>query len=380
MRNQKRRLIVISKMFAGIVSLGRASGGTGSYQLAKLHSWLWNIAFAAIVCVVSVAMTGMTRADTVEPIAPYVAPQLLVKLPDGRNFNFVCRGEGAPVVILEVGLGSWSYDWRSMHTRLAKMSRVCISDRAGYGFSDPGPLPRDTIAAVTDLEQALVAARLPPPYLLVGSSLGGLNARLFTYRNPEKVVGLLLLDPTTDLRLFGTPEQYAKFMDISLNEYCLAQSRAGTLVPGQKRPEDSAPCVSLPDPTWTSAHAKAMIKVLTQPSLFDTVLAEAKSGRDVDADEVAAARHSLGNMPLVILSQDRKHFHELSSFFPSRIDQDYDAWIAAHEDEATDSTRGISRIIDGSGHVIAEDKPEAVESALREMMEVVRGARAKAEQ
>lgn len=188
-----------------------------------------------------------------------------------------------------------------------------------------------------------------------------------------------MLDPTTDLRTFGTSEQYAKFMDLAFNEHCLAQSRAGTLVPGQKRPEDAQPCVPLPDPAWTGSDTTAMIKVLSQSSLFETILAEAKSGREADADEVAAARHSLGDMPLVILSQDRSHFRLLRSFFPSRIDQDYDAWIAAHDDEAKDSTHGISRIIAGSGHVIAEDKPDSVESALQEMMDAVRGSQVRAD-
>src|SRR5262249_28550953 len=76
----------------------------------------------------------------------------------------------------------------------AKGLRSCAYDRAGLGFSDPGPSPRDGIAIVGDLEKLLAAKGETGPLVVVGHSMAGLHTRLFTLRNPERVKGLVLVD------------------------------------------------------------------------------------------------------------------------------------------------------------------------------------------
>src|SRR5690606_11878578 len=75
-------------------------------------------------------------------------PALLARLPDGRRLNFRCSGQGSPTVILEGGYGATSLAWGRVRAVIEKTNRVCTYDRAGLGFSDPGPLPRDGAAAV----------------------------------------------------------------------------------------------------------------------------------------------------------------------------------------------------------------------------------------
>ena len=317
-----------------------------------------------------VAVAGGGEAPST--IAPYAAPQTQVRLPDGRVYNLVCMGAGGPVAVLDVGLRDWSLAWRALQPELAKITRICIPDRAGYGFSDPGPLPRNSVAETQDLENALKAAGLRPPYVLVGHSLGGLNARLFAYRNPEKVAGLLLIDPSVSFKEFGTPSEYARKMGLAFYEYCAARARAGKLAPGEVRPGDPGPCVSSPDPLWTSDAAARITQVRSKASIFETTLAEFKSAYDVDVDEVTAARRKLGDIPLVILTQDRAHFRVLKSWFDGDVDQAYARWVAGHEDEARDSKRGENRIVDGAGHDIEADRPDVVISAFREVVEAAR--------
>src|ERR1700677_4013035 len=109
----------------------------------------------------------------------YLKPQTLAVLPDGRKVHFFCVGEGGPVAILESGWGTPTLGWRRIQGEFAKTTRVCVFDRPGYGFSDPGPLPRDSASGVADLHAGLKAANIQPPYVLVGHSLGGFDARLF---------------------------------------------------------------------------------------------------------------------------------------------------------------------------------------------------------
>jgi pimeloyl-ACP methyl ester carboxylesterase len=118
----------------------------------------------------------------------------------GRRMRLVCEGpRGAgPTVVFEAGSFGLAADWAEVQKRLtAQGVASCAYDRAGMGYSDPGPLPRDSLAIVSDLETLLKAARVPPPYVLVGHSMAGLHVRLFAVRNPDLVAGLVLVDAAT---------------------------------------------------------------------------------------------------------------------------------------------------------------------------------------
>lgn len=128
----------------------------------------------------------------------YVHPQTLATLPDGRHIHFFCMGQGAPIAIVAPGWHIPAPGWNRIQPLMAKETRVCVYDRAGYSFSDPGPMPRDTAREVKDLHAALHAAGMKGPYVLIGHSLGGFDARLFAYTYPKETAGLLLLDPPTE--------------------------------------------------------------------------------------------------------------------------------------------------------------------------------------
>jgi len=118
----------------------------------------------------------------------------------GRRLHMVCAGPaagGSPTVLLEAGAFGFSADWGAVQEQLAARGvRSCAYDRAGLGFSDPGPKPRDGLAIVGDLEALLAASGEKGPFILVGHSMAGLHLRLFAARNPRKVAGLVLVDAT----------------------------------------------------------------------------------------------------------------------------------------------------------------------------------------
>ena len=126
-------------------------------------------------------------------LLPYVEPGQLVDI-GGRRINLHCSGSGGPTVVLMAGLFSWSLVWYKTQPVIAQKTRVCAFDRAGYGFSDPAPRPQILSDVVDDLHAALKAGPIPGPYVLVGHSLGGVEARLYAQRWPEDVVGMVLVD------------------------------------------------------------------------------------------------------------------------------------------------------------------------------------------
>jgi len=125
----------------------------------------------------------------------------MVDVGGGRRMRIVCAGPqdtGKPTIILEAGAFGFAADFGTVQDQLtAKGLRSCAYDRAGMGYSDPSPEPRDGVAIAQDLEKLLAAAHVPAPYVMVGHSMGGLRLREFAGRNPGKVVGVVLVDATT---------------------------------------------------------------------------------------------------------------------------------------------------------------------------------------
>lgn len=73
--------------------------------------------------------------------APAVPPGALVEL-GGHRLHVNCKGKGAPTVVVENGFDEFSFDWTAVQEKLAPSTRICTYDRAGYAWSDPGPVPR----------------------------------------------------------------------------------------------------------------------------------------------------------------------------------------------------------------------------------------------
>lgn len=114
----------------------------------------------------------------------------------GHRLHLHCAGQGAPTVWLEAGLGNDVNHWSGVFEALAARQRTCAYDRAGLGWSDAGPLPRDAGPVVDEAVRLLQASGEPPPYLLVGHSNGGAYVRLIAAALPEQVSGLVLVDPS----------------------------------------------------------------------------------------------------------------------------------------------------------------------------------------
>jgi pimeloyl-ACP methyl ester carboxylesterase len=116
----------------------------------------------------------------------------------GRELRLVCLGPDKPVIWMEAGAWGLSADFAAIQQKLAARGlRSCAYDRAGMGFSDPGPKPRDSAAIVADLEKLIAASGERGPFILVAHSMAGQHMRLFAGKNPDKVAGLVLLEAVT---------------------------------------------------------------------------------------------------------------------------------------------------------------------------------------
>jgi pimeloyl-ACP methyl ester carboxylesterase len=113
----------------------------------------------------------------------------------GYRLHLHEMGEGTPAVVFESGIAATSLSWRLVMREVAEFTRVCSYDRAGFGWSDAAVTPRTPAHIVEELSLLLRNAGIPPPYILVGHSFGGLVVRLFAARYRGDVAGVVLVDP-----------------------------------------------------------------------------------------------------------------------------------------------------------------------------------------
>lgn len=105
-------------------------------------------------------------------------------------------GPGHATVVFETGGNDPGSSWALIQPRIAAFTRACWYDRAGVGWSDPPPTPRTSTSVISDLHATLQRAGEVPPYVIVGASIGGEDARIYTARYPADVAGSVFVDAT----------------------------------------------------------------------------------------------------------------------------------------------------------------------------------------
>jgi pimeloyl-ACP methyl ester carboxylesterase len=297
-------------------------------------------------------------------------PGKLVDLGTHR-LHLVDNGRGSQTIVFESGVMSTALSWQGIRDELGKSFRVICYDRAGLGWSDMGPLPRNADRIVDELHVLLERAGTPPPYLLVGHSFGGLTMPLFAARYPSEVAGMVLVDPVVPAEWNPPSEQDRKRIRIAskvcrraavLSRYGLLRFVSFLLRSGAKKagnrlvrliskgaPADSA---STSSPWFWSlpANERAMASVFWIQEKFCITIASQLEMLPESAARVSA-QGIFSDKPVVILSAAITPMHR------------YHEHIAI----AGRLPRGRHSTAEKSGHWIMVDQPEFVVRAIKEV-------------
>jgi len=351
----------------------RSSGAECSFGRSLLSS----VALILLTVISSALVDAQGAAPPqakVSEIAPYLKPQMVVPVAEGRTINLVCLGHGSPTVVLTAGLGGWSWVWYRIQSQLSRTTRVCAWDPAGLGFSSPSPDPQDTVHETQDLEAALKAAHLDGPYVMVAHSAGAYVAIRFADDHQSSVVGMLLVDPAIPdqdavrervapkFAAFGSGAPRAEAMQL---RQCAAELRSGALKRGTPRYDEcTAPSLLPSASALTDALAQLNAdpaRLLTQASAIENV---SQSGR-----EVINPQRRYGEMPLIVLTSGS---HPMPPDLPADVREQaalfFRALAAGHDAYAALSTLGHNQLVPDSGHFIQVDDPEVVLAALKGML------------
>jgi len=274
----------------------------------------------------------------------------------GRNMHIHCTGDGSPTVILDSGLGDSYLSWRKVQPEIAKFSRVCSYDRAGLGFSDPSSQPRTSKVVAEELHALLQAASVPPPYVIVGHSMGGYNVRLYASIYRSDIVGMVLVDASH-------PDQENRFppelKNMEGSWHREAEFIAYTMpfgVPRLLSLCDNDPATRAADCNWRASREQ-----LAEINAFPGSAAE------------TAATGSLGDLPLAVLSHDPDK--PSSDLPPDLARPTNEAWERMQVELSHLSTCGTQTIAKNSAHYIQIDRPDVVIDAVRSIVEQARQMR-----
>lgn len=292
----------------------------------------------------------------------------------GFRLHLYCSGSGSPAVVMDAALAGSSISWSLIQPEVSRVTRACSYDRAGFGWSDAGPMPRTAGRAADELRVLLDRGGVAPPFVLVGHSFGGLVMRIFAARYRDDVSGLVLVDPAhpedwvtpapkeqikidRGIRLCRSGATAARYGAarlvsglVTLGLFGVARGLAKVVSRGGLSREDEgvlAPLWKLPPET-----RKPLRRFWTQEKFFAALGSQIASISTSAAETLATAAGGYGDLPLVTISSTDPGDYRLRQ----------------QEALAGLSRRGRHIVASKSGHWIPLDQPQVVIDAIRDVL------------
>jgi pimeloyl-ACP methyl ester carboxylesterase len=250
------------------------------------------------------------------------------------------EGKGAPTVVIDAGISDQLDKLRPLQERIAQVTQVITYNRAGYGQSEPGPLPRHSGREAEELKALLEKASVPGPYVLVGHSLGALNMQVFASKYPDDVSGMVLLDPPPLSFILGQEYKDLRGMaeQMTAEWQAIADSSAKSTDPREQ----------------------------ARSSFFQMIASEHREMFGETARLVAAIS-TFDDMPLVVLAAGKPN-----PAFGAVAEEYQRYWVGQSRARADLSTNSKFILAEGATHYLYLDVPELVAQNILSVVSEVR--------
>lgn len=325
----------------------------------KIVQWI----ALSIVILVGLAIVGSTTLNAIAVHrfwARNPAPGKLVDV-DGYTMHINCTGSGSPTLVLEAGGQNNSTIWNGVQPALSKTTRVCSYDRAGFGWSDTRPDPRDADHIAAELHQLLSRAGISGPIVLMGHSIAGLYIRDYVMHYPADVAGIVFIDSSTPfqewnptlIRAFGKPTTGPPAWLWNL-----------ALIAGVPRVLGMCKGHPGPDAILDKQRAEEICRLRT---------ASFSELQDFDlSSQQSVGSKSFGNLPILIVSRDPANRLPAK---PSQAEIDSrGVWSQMQDDLKNLSTRSRRIVAKNSSHYVMYDRRDLIEKEVPLFIEQIRGS------
>jgi pimeloyl-ACP methyl ester carboxylesterase len=346
-----------------------------------------HIYFGLLLTIALSALPGSTQpappSDTM-----YTKPGRLVSVGTHR-LNLYCTGSGSPTVVFDSGWEDWAPAWSTVQPHIAEWTRACSYDRAGAGFSEPGPMPRTSVRIAQELHTALHRAGIAGPYILVGHAFGGDNVRSFADLYLPEVAGVVLDEAdATDVEpsAMQKEDREGRPAIVSQLRACrnaIAEHKPLPLLrsrPGQPQRTCAQQFFrGLPDAAWSPELNAVLLRIAeTKVAMYDAYVSEMEQ---TERDEIYLQQHwrAFGSRPIRVLTTGNHgvgHLETKPADTPEHLKYEHEvARAQARWLELSSNAKQV--FTHQSSEYIQFDEPETLINAVREVYDQARSAAAK---
>jgi pimeloyl-ACP methyl ester carboxylesterase len=321
-----------------------------SNTAARIMRWIGKALLWAVIVLLALAVIGAIYQTVAMEIdrRTHPPPGQLVQV-GGHRLHIRCVGQGTPTVILEAANGGMSAHWVRVQQEVAKATRACAYDRAGLGWSESGPRPRDARQISSELHTLLDKAGIEGPYVLVGHSYGGLYVRMYTARYPDEVGGSVLIDSSHPEQFTRSPEGRQMYEQTN---------RLGAVLPLLTRLGVIRLTNFYPAHPDLPPQQRAQIEAFNSSTRQVATTAEEFRATPETTAQVRSAG-SLGETPLAVISAGEQS--------PS--------WLEMQEELAALSSDSSHRVVEGATHVSLLYERRDARATSAAIVEVVKAVR-----
>jgi pimeloyl-ACP methyl ester carboxylesterase len=281
--------------------------------------------------------------------------RIIVPSPFGPVHTRVVGHPASPPVLVGPGLGSAWFDWCGVLDLLAPFAHATVYARPGAGGSGRLPLRRPLSREVEILDS--VRGSAAGPVVLVGHSIAAIHVEAAARLRPERVKGVVLVDPDPEVIGAGRP------FDLSclLGELTLIGCRIPAFRAGfgwsvrhfgvlLRRVAVGASTLGWADPV----PLDVLRERYSDPVSAEAALAELAGYADQVAElDRLRLTHPLPAVPWVVLTAGR------SSSADTR---------GKHRELASLVPGGRQVTVPGSRHMMPLDRPDAIARTIRDML------------
>lgn len=279
---------------------------------------------------------------------------------NGRSQYLSCLGEGSPTIIIDAGMGEWSLHWLGVQAQLGEVTRTCVYDRAGYGYSEMSDVPRDAQNIVDELHTLLMTREIEPPYVLLGHSLGGVHMRVFAHQYPDETTALVLVDSPNAEHVL--PKEVRQFMEESYAQFPeLAEIAAQGFMQAEQMPVP---------PYMPDELALQYQEQIATESFFATLYGEYVA-LDKSMEQIADL-NDFGDLPILVIAAGLPDDLLPAELMEVTATEHFLSWLPGQHSLTDLSSNSQIIIAEDSRHHIQFDQPDIIVDAVTAIIDELR--------
>ncbi len=293
--------------------------------------------------------------------------------------NYKIFGNGTVEIVIEMGLGACIAEWESLAGELGEDHGVLVYERAGINHSDKSDKERTPTSIAKELSDLLEGIPHNEKIVIIGHSQGGLYASEFCGIYPEKVKGLILLDPLSveDNRFKKelTARELKKSGADKSKNFIILETLARLGLKGLiKRVMSQAPPFYYA--SFSEEQKKDILNSLVNPTHLHTCREEYRLAHDEEALRNMVSKDDYPDIPIILVThsseeavKENMEFGRNSRSFAVRIEQ---LWQDIMKDYLGYSERAIWIQAKKSTHYIHLTEPEIIIESVDNIMRHMR--------